>query len=100
LSTVAVHASNGKKAEIGAAFAHAKARAINGLGAGASDPTKVKTVLTALGEKIRLVAISYGGLTAFVVGSIMMLAGSVIVWSFMNIRHQELSGDSTPGAMA
>ena len=30
----------------------------------------------------------------------MMLAGSVIVWSFLNIKHEELSGDSAPGAMA
>jgi EmrB/QacA subfamily drug resistance transporter len=100
LSTVAVHASDGKKAQIGAAFAQAKQRAITGLGAGASDPTKVKTVLTALGEKVRLVAISYGGLTAFVVGSLMMLAGSVIVWSFMNIKHEELAGGPAPGAMS
>jgi hypothetical protein len=100
LSTVAVHASDGKKAEIGAAFAHAKQRAITGLGTGASDPAKVRAVLTALGEKVRLVAVSYGGLTAFVVGSIMMLAGSVIVWVFMNIKHEELAGGPAPDAMS
>ncbi len=96
LSTVAVHASNPKKPQLTAAFETAKQKVIAGLGSNAADPDKVRAALVPLGEKVKLVAIAYGGRTAFVVGAGMMLVGSLIVWAFMNVRHEELSTDGAP----
>jgi hypothetical protein len=34
---------------------------------------------------------AHGATTAFTVGAIMALAGSAIIWLFLNVKHQELA---------
>jgi hypothetical protein len=31
------------------------------------------------------------------VGSLLMLAGSLVVWAFLNVKHQELATDGPEG---
>jgi hypothetical protein len=33
---------------------------------------------------------------AFLVGSLMMLAASAIVWLFLDVKHEELATDAAP----
>ena len=39
-----------------------------------------------------------GASNAFLVGSFMMLLGSAIIWSLLNVKHGELATDGPEGA--
>jgi len=43
---------------------------------------------------------AHGATTAFLVGSVMALAGSVIIWLFLNVKHTELATDGPEGVHA
>ena len=43
---------------------------------------------------------AHGATTAFLVGSIMAIVGSVVVWAFLNVKHTELSTDAPEGVHA
>lgn len=79
LSTVAVHVMKNDLMSIG------------GAAAAAGSKIPVTQGSTAYGQ-----AFAHGATTAFLVGSIMALAGSLVVWVFLNVKHTELAEDSQP----
>jgi hypothetical protein len=40
---------------------------------------------------------AHGATTAFLVGSVMAIVGSAIIWIFLNVKHQELATDGPEG---
>jgi EmrB/QacA subfamily drug resistance transporter len=56
------------------------------LGAAAADPA------------VQLQIFTEGASNAFLVGSIMMLLASAIIWSLLNVKHEELATDGPEGA--
>ena len=52
-------------------------------------------------EKLQLIAqnqiFTEGSTQAFLVGSILMLAASVVIWVFLDVKHQELATDGPEG---
>ena len=45
-------------------------------------------------------AFTNGATHAFLVGAFMMWAASVIVWIFLNVKHEELATDDVPEGVA
>ena len=41
-----------------------------------------------------------GSTNAFLVGSILMLAASVVIWIFLDVKHEELATDGPEGVVA
>ena len=92
LSTVAVSALNDKVASITAAATQTAQNA--GL------PTPTGDEQKAFGETIFNVAFAHGATQAFMVGAFMIWAGSVLIWLFMNVSHEEINDVEAPaGAM-
>ena len=77
LSTVALHFSTNRADEIAP-----------GLAARAQDLTPEQ-----FGQLLQLGAFTEGGTMAFLVGSVMILAASAVVWIFLNVKHTELATD-------
>lgn len=50
----------------------------------------------ALGQLASLGSFTEGATMAFLVGSLMMVAASVIVWVFLDVKHEELATESAP----
>ena len=50
----------------------------------------------ALAQLAGLGAFTEGATMAFFVGSLMMIAASVIVWLFLDVKHEELATEATP----
>jgi MFS family permease len=50
----------------------------------------------ALGQLASLGSFTEGATMAFLVGSLMMVAASAIVWLFLDVRHEELATESAP----
>jgi predicted MFS family arabinose efflux permease len=85
LSTVSSHFITAHSSAIGASVGQ-------GLGqAGVKDPV-------AVGQAIYFGSFTQGATHAFFVGSFMMLAGSLVVWLFLNVKHDELATDGPEGA--
>jgi len=82
LSTVSLHFAQTRADEI--------APAIAGAAPGLDE--------AALGQLASLGAFTEGATTAFLVGSLMMLAASAIVWLFLDVKHEELATESAPEA--
>ena len=40
-----------------------------------------------------------GATTAFLLGTGMMLVASLVVWLFLNVKHEELATDGPPGSV-
>ncbi len=40
---------------------------------------------------------AHGATTAFLVGSVMALVGSAIIWAFLDVKHEELATDAPEG---
>jgi len=92
LSTVAVSALNDKVASITVAATQTAQNA--GL------PTPTGDEQKAFGETIFNVAFAHGATQAFMVGAFMIWAGSVLIWLFMNVSHEEINDVESPaGAM-
>ena len=81
LSTVSLHYTQERAAEIGPELAAATG--------GQLDPS-------ALAQLTQLGAFTDGATMAFLVGGLMMLAASVIVWVFLDVGHEELATDAPP----
>jgi hypothetical protein len=52
--------------------------------------------MAVLNQIAELQVFTEGATTSFVVGAGMMLLGSVIVWLFLNVKHEELATDGPP----
>ena len=50
----------------------------------------------ALGQLASLGSFTEGATMAFLVGSLMMLGASAIVWLFLDVKHEELATESAP----
>jgi hypothetical protein len=81
LSTVASHFNTAHAHVIGSGVAQGLAQA------GQTDPSVI-------GQTVYFGSFTEGATHAFFVGSLMMLAGSVIVWLFLNVKHEELATDA------
>jgi EmrB/QacA subfamily drug resistance transporter len=88
LATVAVHFTQDKAEAIVSTF---KA-------AGGSAPTG--QAAEAMQNVVGQAAFANGATHAFIVGAFMMWAASVIVWIFLNVKHEELATDEVPEGLA
>ncbi len=88
LATVASQVWNDRGAELAKAGAAAAEQAA---AAGQEPPSADQ--LAALEQIAQLQVFTEGSTTSFVVGAGMMLLGSVIVWLFLNVKHEELATD-------
>lgn len=82
LSTVAVHVMHSDGASLASSAA-------------ASGHKPSQSELAAITHQI----FAHGSTTAFLVGSVMALAGSLIVWIFLNVKHEELATDAPEGGV-
>ncbi len=89
LSTVAVHFSAIRGDEIGAALSAATP--------GGGKPTEA--MQSALGNLVYQGAFTEGAVNAFLTGAFMIWTASVIVWIFLNVKHEELAVDDAPEGM-
>jgi len=91
LSTVALHVSQSRADEIapGVAAAARQAGLDQGVGPGAFQEL--------VGQLAGLGAFTDGATSAFLTGSMMMLAASAIVWVFLGVEHEELATDGPGG---
>ncbi len=81
LSTVAVHFTSNRTEEIAPQLAAAAQ--------GQLTPEQVGTIAYLSG-------FAEGATNAFLVGSVMLLAASAIVWLFLDVKHEELATDDAP----
>jgi EmrB/QacA subfamily drug resistance transporter len=54
--------------------------------------------MEAMQEAIGLQIFTEGASNAFLVGSLMMLLASLVIWALLNVKHQELATDGPEGA--
>jgi len=85
LSTVALHFSSARAEEVAPR-----------IGAAAQGQLSQEQV----GSLAGLVGFADGATHAFLVGSLMMLAASAIVWIFLDVHHDELATDEAPEGVA
>ncbi len=90
LSTVAVHFSSIRGDEIGAALRAATPD-------GAAPPTEA--MQAAINMIVYQGAFSSGAVNAFLSGAFMIWTASLIVWVFLNVKHEELAVDDAPEGM-
>ncbi len=92
LSTVALHFTNDQASEV----AKPMAEAITATG---GDPTAVVpgTDLSFLEAAIFGSSFPEGAVHAFLVASMLMLAASAVIWTFLNVKHTELATDAPEG---
>ena len=92
LSTVALHSSQNRADEVGPQLA----QAAQGAGLDQAMPAdKFQEFLSFAGFQATF---TEGATNAFLIGSIMMLAASVIVWVFLDVKHTELATDGPEAA--
>jgi EmrB/QacA subfamily drug resistance transporter len=93
LSTVASHYATARIDEIGPGI---------GRGLQQADPHVIDSLLGAfgvssvqelVGQVAYLGAFTSGATAAFTVGVFLMLAGSAVVWAFLDVKHEELATD-------
>ncbi len=87
LSTVALHFTSGRAGELAPEIAAEVQR--QGLG-NSLDPTALEALI---GNGVGLGAYTDGATSAFLVGSAMILLGSLVVWLFLDVKHEELATD-------
>ena len=88
LATVATQTFTDRGAELARAGADAAAAA----GGNAPSPEALQRIE----EIARLQVFTEGSTQAFLVGSILMLAASVVIWVFLDVKHEELATDGPP----
>ncbi|MGL5810240.1 MAG: DHA2 family efflux MFS transporter permease subunit [Nocardioides sp.] len=88
LATVASNVFNDRGAELQKAGEAAAQQA-----AQAGQPAPTPDQLDAMQRIAELQVFTEGATSSFVVGAAMMLAGSVITWIFLNVKHKELGAD-------
>jgi EmrB/QacA subfamily drug resistance transporter len=84
LSTIAVHSIQDKAASL---FDAVKAFA----GGGAPDPSAVAKLQDVIGKQA---AFTDGATHAFLTGAFMIWVGSLIVWIFLDVKHEEMASDA------
>jgi hypothetical protein len=94
---------------VGSHFTNAHIRSIAptiGRGVASLDPHLTQALMTRLdvstpqqltGLLAYVGAFPTGATHAFLVGVFMMLAGSVVVWAFLDVKHEELATDAPEG---
>ena len=92
LSTVSLHYVNNSVADMGPGLAKA-AEAAN-IDPNMPIPDSPLTFIEAAGFQA---SFTDGATAAFLVGSVMMLAASLVVWIFLNVKHEELATDGPEG---
>jgi len=91
LSTVALHFSNSRGDEIAGPLKE---------GFGPAGSTAIPgTDLTVLDLGIFQGTFTSGAQAAFLVGSVMMLAASAVIWIFLDVKHTELATDGPEGGV-
>ena len=92
LSTVALHFSNNQADEVAKPM-------VDAIVAGGGDPTAPVpgTDLTFIEAAIFNSSFPEGATHAFLVASILMLSASLVIWSFLNVKHTELATDAPEG---
>lgn len=85
--TVSLHFSQNRGEEIAPGLVKA-AR-----GAGLDQQLSPDKFHETMGQLTYLGSFTDGATTAFLVGSAMMLAASVIIWLFLDVKHEELATD-------
>ena len=94
LSTVSLHYVNSSTANIGPDLAHATQAA--NIDPAMHVPGTSLTFIEAAGFQATF---TDGATAAFLVGSVMMLAASLVVWIFLNVKHEELATDGPADAV-
>lgn len=92
LSTVSLHFVNARGDEVGPGIAKALGDA--GVDPNATVPGSTSTFAEIAGFQATF---TEGAVHAFIVGAALMLAASVIVWAFLNVKHEELATDGPEG---
>jgi EmrB/QacA subfamily drug resistance transporter len=98
LSTVGSHFTNGHIAQIAPTIAHGLQSLPQNVTSalmdklGAASPDALVQNLAYLG------GFPTGATHAFLVGVFMMLAGSAVVWAFLDVKHEELATEAPEGA--
>jgi EmrB/QacA subfamily drug resistance transporter len=92
LSTVSLHYVNNSVADIGPGLA--KAAEAAHIDPSMAIPDSTLTFIEAAGFQATF---TDGATAAFLVGSVMMLAASLVVWIFLNVKHDELATDGPEG---
>jgi len=90
LSTVSLHFTSSRAAELGPQLADAAQR----MGVPGDKIQSLVSGATYLG------AYTDGATNAFLVGSGMILLGSLVVWLFLDVKHEELATDAPEGVHA
>ena len=90
LSTVSLHFINERVASIGPTLAHAA-------GAAGVDPGTEKGA-NFLEAAFFQATFTEGATHAFLIASLMMLAASLVVWIFLDVKHEELATDGPEAA--
>ncbi|HWJ66961.1 MAG TPA: MFS transporter [Nocardioides sp.] len=92
LSTVALHFSSSQASDVAKPMADA-------IVAGGGDPAAPVpgTDVTFLDAAIFGSSFPEGATHAFLVASILMLAASAVIWTFLNVKHTELATDAPEG---
>ncbi len=91
LSTVAVHFTQAKADSIVTALKAATP---------ANAPAPSADAAQAIQDVVGQAAFTDGATHAFIVGAFMMWTASVVVWSFLNVKHEELAHDGPPEGVA
>jgi EmrB/QacA subfamily drug resistance transporter len=94
LSTVSLHYVNSSTANIGPDLVHATQAA--NVDPAMHVPGTSLTFIEAAGFQATF---TDGATAAFLVGSVMMLAASLVVWIFLNVKHEELATDGPADAV-
>ena len=94
LSTVSLHYVNSSTANIGPDLVHATQTA--NIDPAMHVPGTSLTFIEAAGFQATF---TDGATAAFLVGSVMMLAASLVVWIFLNVKHEELATDGPADAV-
>jgi len=94
LSTVSLHYVNSSTASIGPDLVHATQAA--NIDPAMHVPGTSLTFIEAAGFQATF---TDGATAAFLVGSVMMLAASLVVWIFLNVKHEELATDGPADAV-
>ncbi|MBS43785.1 MAG: MFS transporter [Nocardioides sp.] len=93
LSTVALHFTNDRAASVAGDLS-------DGLTAAGVDPTAIVPGTggySYLDAAVFQASFAEGATHAFLVGSVMMVAASAVVWAFLRVKHTELATDGPEG---
>ena len=94
LSTVALHFSQNRAEELAPGVAQAATAA------GLDRAMPADHFQQTVGQLAGLGAFTEGATTAFLVGSLMMVGASLLVWLFLDVEHEELATDEAPEGVA